>query len=396
MLTQQSKPTMKGNADDDDDEFTALIHRSDHPRNNDAADQTLRSYTIFSFLFAANPSAALACLSLATARLGSSGALSSGVLYLTYTLSSVMGATYVVKKLGSRNAMIVGMSLYCCYVGCFWAAVSFPNIAVIAVISGAFFGGIGAGILWTAQGSYFASAAEEHALNLGCDWTECTSLLSGIFAFAYLIEETILHVSSYFLLQWGVPWTGIFALYTMIAILSTVSIIFVKNYPPSRDNSSTKSQFYNVTVALNLLFTDKKMPFLVGLSAAFGFAGAFLNSFVSGQVIRLALDDADSKFVGLFVSWAAFVAAISSLIFGRFTHDYGKAPVMIIGNAIFIFVALPFILRPDLTSWTWQLLLLVYTCQGLGRATFESTVKATFADMYPHEKVSIQLPIIKL
>jgi hypothetical protein len=154
MLTQQSKPTMKGNADDDDDEFTALIHRSDYPRNNDAADQTLRSYTIFSFLFAANPSAALACLSLATARLGSSGALSSGVLYLTYTLSSVMGATYVVKKLGSRNAMIVGMSLYCCYVGCFWAAVSFPNIAVIAVISGAFFGGIGAGILWTVVGSF--------------------------------------------------------------------------------------------------------------------------------------------------------------------------------------------------------------------------------------------------
>jgi hypothetical protein len=149
-------PTMKGNADDDDDgddddEFTALIHRSDYPRNNDAADQTLRSFTIFSFLFAANPSSALACLSLATARLGSAGALSSGVLYLTYTLSSVMGATYVVKKLGSRNAMIVGMSLYCCYVGCFWAAVSFPNIAVIAVVSGASIGGIGAGILWTAQ-----------------------------------------------------------------------------------------------------------------------------------------------------------------------------------------------------------------------------------------------------
>jgi MFS family permease len=179
----------------------------------------------------------------------------------------------------------------------------------------------------------------------------------------------------------------------MISILSTVSMIFVKNYPLSRDKNSTKSQFYNVTVALNLLFTDKKMPFLVGLSAAFGFAGAFLNSFVSGQVIRLALDDVDSKFVGLFVSWAAFVAAISSLLFGRFTHDYGKAPVMIVGNAIFIFVALPFILRPDLTSWTWQLLLLVYTFQGLGRATFESTVKATFADMYPHEKVSIMLTI---
>ena len=392
MKDSSQRLSLATSSDATADELTALVQRSDYPRDIPAADRTLQSFTVFSFLFSANPCAALACLSLATARLGKIGAFSSVILYLTYTLSSVMGATYIVKELGGRNAMMVGMSMYCFYVGCFWVAASFPDIAAISAVSGAFIGGIGAGITWTAQGSYFSSASEDHALNMGCKWSECTASLSGTFAFAYLIEETILHVSSYFLLQWGVPWTTIFAIYSIIAILSTISMLFVKDYPPSRKlekNKNSENHFYDVTAALNLLLRDKKMPFLVGLSAAFGFAGSFLNSFVSGEVIRIALDDPNSKTVGLFISWTAGVAAISSLIFGKITHDYGKAPVMIFGYAAFIFVALPFIVRPDLTSWTWQLLLLVYTCQGIGRATFESAVKATFADLYPYEKVKM-------
>lgn len=388
-------------SDDDSttDELTALIHRTDYPRDTVAADRTLRNFVTFSFLFAANPCAALACLSLATARLGKIGAYSSVILYLTYTFSSVMGATYIVKELGARNAMVIGMTLYCCYVACFWIAVSYPDLATISAASGAFLGGIGAGITWTAQGSYFSSASQDHALSMGCDWTECTASFSGIFAFAYLIEETIIHVSSYFLLEWGVPWTTIFALYAIMAILSTVSMVFVKDYPHSKRfdlDSSIESQLHEVTAALDLLFRDKKMPFLIWLSAAFGLSGSFLNSFVSGEVIRIALNDQESKTVGLFVSWTAGVAAISSLVFGKITHDHGKSPVMIFGNAAFFFVAMPFIVRPNLDSWTWQLLMLVYAFQGIGRATFESAVKATFADLYPYEKVNTRIQELSL
>jgi MFS family permease len=286
--------------------------------------------------------------------------------------------------------MIVGMSMYCCYVGCFWIAVAFPSIAVVSALSGAAVGGVGAGIIWTGQGSYFSQAAEEHALSMGCEWSSCTASLGGTFAFAYLLEETVLHLSSYFLLHWGVAWTTIFALYFALAVLSTVSMVFVKNFPPSRKREGSDafdSQWYKVTAALSLLLRDRKMPYLMGLNAAFGFAGAFINSFVSGEVLRIALDDTSSKTVGLFVSWAAGVAAVASLFFGWFTHDHGKAPVMVFGNLMFIFVALPFIIRPELASWTWPLLLLIYTCQGFGRATFECAVKATFADLFPHEKV---------
>ena len=87
----------------------------------------------------------------AVARLGDLGAWQSGVLYLTYTISSVSGATYVVKRLGSRNALILSNAIYCVYIGCFLVATSFPQIQIFSAISGAAIGGIGAGILWTAQ-----------------------------------------------------------------------------------------------------------------------------------------------------------------------------------------------------------------------------------------------------
>ena len=115
------------------DELTALVSDEAYPRNLNGANRTLRRFTIFSFIFAANPSAALACLSLATARLGKVGAWSSGMLYLTYTLSSVLGATYVVKQLGGRNSMMLGMSFYVVYVACFWVAVSHPSIEAPAL-----------------------------------------------------------------------------------------------------------------------------------------------------------------------------------------------------------------------------------------------------------------------
>ena len=372
------------------DELTALVSDEAYPRNLNGANRTLRRFTIFSFIFAANPSAALACLSLATARLGKVGAWSSGMLYLTYTLSSVLGATYVVKQLGGRNSMMLGMSFYVVYVACFWVAVSHPSIEAPAAIGGAFIGGIGSGILWTAQGSYFTQAAEEHALYQGCEWADCTSSLSGTFAFAYLLEETILHLSSYFMIEYlHMEWSTIFAIYACIAVLSTVGMLWVKNYPVARERSGDDkftTQWYKITAAFQLLLTDSKMKYLIGLNAVFGFSGAFLNSFVSGQVIRIVLQDVDSKTVGIFVSWSAGVAALASLLFGKLTHDYGKGPVMLFGNIMFLGVVLPFILKPNLETWTWPLLAFVYASQGIGRATFESTMKAVFADFFPYEK----------
>lgn len=167
QTSQEQQITRDVSAQDDDDENSGIMMVTeesslllkDAPRDYDGARDTIRNFVLMSLFFSATPACALACLALATARLGSIGSWQSGVLFLSYTCSSVMGATYVVKKLGARNAMITGMAMFCFYVACFWVATTFggahdATVQSISAMVGAIVGGIGAGFLWTAQGAY--------------------------------------------------------------------------------------------------------------------------------------------------------------------------------------------------------------------------------------------------
>jgi MFS family permease len=96
----------------------------------------------------------------------------------------------------------------------------------------------------------------------------------------------------------------------------------------------------------------------------------------------MTLTRSTSEFCHLGVVWCATGA---SLIFGKVPSE-GRGAILIGGAMSFLGVALPFAAVLDAREWGWKLLLLVYALQGIGRATFEGTLKATFADFFPHEK----------
>jgi MFS family permease len=325
-----------------------------------------------------------ACLALATSRLGSTGAWQSGILYITYTASALLGATFIVKRFGARNSMWLGMALYCAYVACFYLATSLSNPKLYAW-TGAAIGGVGAGFLWTAQGSYFGKAAEEHAMWLQQPVSTSTASFAGIFAFLYLAEEVVLRLLSTVLLEVGVSWESIFGIYTAVTVVSTLAMPLVRDYPRDVDPTHT-TVFYKVTAAAQLLWKDPKMKYMIGLNAVFGFAAAFLNSYVNGQVVPVALSDPDSKYIGILSSWVSAVAAGMSLVFGKLAPKIGKGPILMLGAMCFFGVVFPFVLQPDATKYGWGLLIMVYSLHGIGRATFEGTLKATFADYFPYEK----------
>jgi MFS family permease len=365
------------------------------------AGRTLWNFIWMSVFFSANHGCVVACLSLATARLGAVGAWQSGILYITYTGSAVLGATYVVKQLGPRNAIMAGMALYCVYVGCFLAATLSPAIETPAALLGAAIGGIGAGFLWTAQGSYFGRAAEDHAAHLQQPVQESNQRMASIFAFIYLAEEVALRSLSTLLLEWDWAWSAVFGSYTAVALVSTVTMLFVYDYPTQGESSassleestnqapastSNSSVWYKVTAAWQLLRGDSKMKYMIGLNAVFGLTAAFLNSYVNGEVVRVVTNDNNSKSVGLFNAWVSCVAAIMSLLFGRISKRIGNGPILILGAICFFSVVFPFAVVPDTKQWSVIALIFVYTFHGCGRATFEGTLKATFADYFAYEK----------
>ncbi len=292
------------------------------------------------------------------------------------------------KRLGARNSLVLGMTLYVAYVGCFVIAIHHQDSPTLIVYSGAAVGGIGAGILWTAQGVYFSQAVEES----GGDSVS----LAGIFAFWYLGEEVALRLLSTFLLHFQLAnWQGIFGLYTIITIVSAIAMLVgVDDFSvsPTSHTSQTShaskyvtrtdtSPWHKATAAIRLLVEDSKMRHMIGLNAAYGFASAFMNSYINGEVVVVALQD--DKWLGLLTSYCSAVAAGMSLIFGKW-KDQGS---ILVGGAIcFGIVGFLFFLVPLAEDWGWIGLLFVYFLMGVGRSTFEGTLKATFADYFAYEK----------
>ena len=344
-----------------------------------------------SLLFSSNHGCVVACLGLATSQLGFSlGAAQSGILYLSYTLSGLLGSTYVVKRLGSRDAIMAGMGTYILYVGCFWLATVLhtESARVAAVYLGGLVGGIGAGFLWTAQGSYFTSAAHDYAQTSGRSSSDSTSKLASIFAFIYLSLEVVLRALSTVLVQAGLDWATVFQYYAAITVLSTIFMLVVRKQESvqAADGDVASTALYKITAAWQLLKTDPRMRCMIGLNATFGLSSSFLNSYVNGMVIRIVLNDDKSKYIGILTAGMAAWAALMSLVLGRAAQVLGKGPILILGTICFSLVALPFVVYPQIERWTWPLLVFVYLMQGTGRSTFEGTLKATFADYFSYEK----------
>lgn len=403
FTTTTGTPRRADSAVDDDDD----AHHHD-------ADATYRNFGLFAVLFSANHSAGLACLALASSRLGTDlAARQTGILYVTYTGSALSGVTcYVMDHRGSKAATVLGMWLFGGYVASFFVAASsaaavedvdadvtavgpasLPPSKLLLVYVGAALGGLGAGLGWTAEGVYFTQAAEVYAMQAGILRSEATGRFAGIFAFAILVGETTMDVLSTILVRWWkVPWSVVFAAYATSAVLSTVAMhVWVWEYPSlaaaAASDEVPSSMCYKVTAALRLLLSDSKMKYMIGFNVAFGLAGAFLNSFVSGEVVPRALNDVSGSYIGLLVAIHGVVAAVCSLLFGRLSETcFKKEFILVLGALSFASVAAPFLFRPILEEWTWSLLILVYSLEGVGRATFEGTLKAVFADYFPYEK----------
>ncbi len=357
-----------------------------------AAKRTLSNFVTMSALFSANHGCVVSCLALASSRLGTTGAWQSGILMIAYAASSLLGATYAVKTLGARNALILGMGSYCLYVGCFYVATilgdEHPDQQAGAAYLGAAVGGIGAGVLWTGQGTYFGLASQEYSSQLQISVTESNAKLAGYHAFLYLAEELVMRMLSSVLLEFEIAsWETIFGIYTLVAIGSTLAMPFIYDYRKPNADGDNASAFRKATVAAELLRYDPKMKHMIGFNALFGFASAFLNSYVNGQVLPVALDDPDSKYVGILASTVSVVAAVASLLFGKLgSNERNNSAILVLGALCFGGVVLPFLFQPDASRYGWIAILGVYCLHGIGRATFEGAWRSTFADYFSYEK----------
>merc|ERR1711965_361692 len=88
------------------------------------------------------------------------------------------------------------------------------------------------GLLWTAQGDYFARESNAYANHTGLGKSEANSKLAGIFATAYLGMEVWTKCCStglFLTLPAKDATTIVFTVYTILAVVSSAAVLYISN-----------------------------------------------------------------------------------------------------------------------------------------------------------------------
>lgn len=234
-------------AADDDDERVAAAGRASQIR-------ALRgNFVRMSMCFSMNHACVTSALALSTANLGSVlGNASNATLYVMYTLSALVFAGPHVRRRGSKQALVDSTFAFCVYVGSFYVAEVWRDVAWVAAIGGAAVGGVAAGVLFTAQGVYFMLTARAYVqLSRGGDASEsssdgalqsggggkavsgapdpamedATSRFAATFACIYLLSEISFKVIAWALPQyWSAGWAVVSLTYVAAAVAAAAAM----------------------------------------------------------------------------------------------------------------------------------------------------------------------------
>jgi hypothetical protein len=211
-----------------------------------------RNYMLFVVTFCVVHASVDAVLAFSTAELGFDlGSRANFLLYLFYTFSALFLAKPVIHYMKSKKSVFIGLLGMLIYVTSFFIAVSiritgnreigeYNASQNVIFCLGACCGGVGAGILWSAQSSYYTLNAIAYTLSLRIpnnsrtqsqqaldDRLKVTQVnFASIFAGGYLSFETFFKIFAtavYLIDKESVSWkSAVFGLYAISAVISVI------------------------------------------------------------------------------------------------------------------------------------------------------------------------------
>ena len=350
-------------------------------------------------LFSINHGCAVACLSFVVAELGTSvGNASSGSLYLGFMVTALFFSANLVTRVGAKQALFVGASLYSVYIlSLAIAASTTGNVALIICIVGGIVGGSAAGILLTASGTYFSLSARDYTLITGCSIEQSTTKLSSYMAAILLASEVVLKLLASLIVSITNTWV---VMVIVLLVLSTVSAlgIMLTVITPNPSNASVvasstavlnendsdggfcKKKFDGAKQVIQGWYNDPRFLLAGGINVTFGFTSAYMNSYINGTVVKNKFGD------GAIGAMAAITPAISGLttvpIAWYSLKKDAKSPFVWAASVSAFFIAFFGLILPIETLSSLTILCLIYSFEGVLRCIFEGINKAIFADFF--------------
>lgn len=367
--------------------------------------------TLLALTFGLNHAAVTTPILYQSAYLGSTlGNYDNAILYIVTMFMALFGASALNDVLGPRVSLTLSMCGYAAYVLLFAAAlITDGSSRWCFAIGGSILGGLAAGLLWTAQGAIFTRICENVAAEERKEKEDVTAELAGTFGFLFLGWEAFLRALYTGILALGEgsaddgsasatnttvpnvtvesPTSGgtgppvspatIFFAYGFAALLAAC-IFFVRSPPDASTGEAKGPMCAKATKALEL-WKDPKLWLLQLTNLTFGFAAAWNASYIGPNFVAKALSPDLIGFTGAITS---LIGGLGAKVLGMLAERIGKYPVVLIGAVCFFFIGLLSAVLPDGESlggcvFVFPLLM------GIGRAVYETTNKAIFADFYP-------------
>jgi len=265
------------------------------------------------------------------------GSTSLGILYSVFTFGNILSSV-AVRYMGPKVSLILGSVTYGLFVAAnilFKAYVMFPAAALL---------GLGAALIWTAEGVYVTRCAEYHETVNNLPASSTSGYFNGIFFFIFQINQFLGNALVALLFLTGISTATIFVITTFIALGGTCILFFIRNMPhPDDDVVAPEDTKISTTSAaakprIDLLDTlslllHARMFLLVPIIIYSGLSQAF----IFGDFPKL-IDDNTWKFLGMSVFGLS--DALSSFGFGKLSDHIGRRNLLFLGGLVHVAVYL--------------------------------------------------------
>lgn len=281
-----------------------------------------------------------------------------------------------------------------------------PDLQRTLFLAGSVAGGLAAGVLWTAQGKYFSCTATALAAaaskvdevgptdgvvqgNPTSTREEASSRLAGSFASAYLFLEVGSRAAFSAMQNFGLQVSWIAVLYCAVAVFALLLMFGIDDFPSADEQSDERDIVEDQMAPTSKLFAaislwgDPVLWLLAPTNITFGFSAAYMNGYINGAFAAPELGKGSIGFLG---ALTAVVAALLSGSYGSMGASTSGKGIAVAGGAFsFLCIPLCILFLGCCSSWGWSIVVL-YVLQGSGRAVYESTNRALFADFFPGSK----------
>lgn len=317
------------------------------------------------------------------------GTTSLGILYLSFTVCSFI-ATPFVRRLGSKNSIILGTSGYWLFI----ASNLFPSW--YTMVPASLYLGFTASVIWVGEGTYLTFAARSHAAE--CNLPEGTVLgnFNGEFWGIFASTQVIGNLLSLALLKTGTEGKGsattlLFIVFLGSMTLGTILGFFLDKQSGTeagladQTSDGSHSSVGDLLKATFVPLLDKRMLLLIPLLVYSGLEQAFVWAEFTKYVVSPAIGVS-----GVGGAMAVFGAAdaIFSLLAGRLTTGLLSITLITFGGIIFQAIVLFRLwLNHSFGSGAVDLINLLGMAAfwGLGDGVFNTQINAVLGLLFPHD-----------